>query len=89
MSNKELVLLMDRDEAEVAELVAEAKTLNKPGKKKGFMALLNSSRGSGTIEKVFMIAVFIFVAAIGLTKLGKATKKALEKQAKTIEKLGK
>jgi hypothetical protein len=75
----------DRSEALAPEQEPEAGQLSE---KKGVRALLKSSRGSGTIEKVCMIALFIAVAAAGLMKLGKSTKGALDKQAGTIEKMG-
>ncbi|MEA2698713.1 MAG: hypothetical protein QOI66_2984 [Myxococcales bacterium] len=49
---------------------------------------LKDSRGSGTIEKIFIIALFIFVAAAGLKILGTKTKDALEKQGEGIERTG-
>jgi len=49
---------------------------------------LEDSRGSGTIEKIFIIALFIFVAAAGLKILGTKTKAALEKQGTGIEQTG-
>lgn len=88
MSKNELIAAADRDEAEVTELMADAQALDESAKKQVRRGLLRSSRGSGTIEKIFMIALFIIVAAAGLMKLGATTKKTLEKQAKTIKSAG-
>ena len=73
----------NQDLADVTALLGEADCTH------GFMALLRSTRGSGTIEKVFMIALFIFIAAVGLQKLGKMTSSALSSQASEISRYGK
>lgn len=50
----------------------------------GLGALATSTRGSATIEKVFMIALFAFVAAVGLDLFGRAARFALFIQAREI-----
>jgi cell division protein FtsL len=51
-------------------------------------ALLRDQRGGITIEKVFYIALFIFIVAIGLQFLANRTVNALKSQAGTIQTYG-
>lgn len=71
------------------DLTDEKAPLGNAKRARRFMDLLRNSRGSGTIEKVFMIALFIFVAALGLQKLGAMTQSALNSQSSEISKYGK
>jgi len=58
--------------------------LTAAGPNKGFGSMAKSARGSLTIEKVFMIALFVFVAAVGLQIFGRAARFAMLMQALEI-----
>ncbi len=48
-------------------------------------SLLADQRGAEVVEKLVTIALFIFVAAVGLKYLGDATSKKLQSQGQAIE----
>lgn len=47
--------------------------------------LITDQRGAEVVEKLVTIALFIFVAAVGLKYLGDATSRKLQSQGQAIE----
>lgn len=48
-------------------------------------SLLRDQRGAETVEKILILALFCFVAAVGMSKLGASAKDKLENQGKAID----